>query len=99
MAICHGLRRIIQSFLKLNIGGTLSVNFALKISDLLSGFLSISLGVRILIGTVIGALGSSTLIGFIADLGAVNYALAYGARLPTEGVPYLVVPEKPLKPA
>lgn len=60
-----------------------------KLKELVNGFMPISLGVRILIGTVLGALGSSTLIGFLADLGAVNYALAYGARLPTEGVPYL----------
>lgn len=48
-----------------------------------------SLGLRVLVGSILGALGSSTLIGFLAELGAVNYALAYGARLPTEGVPFL----------
>ena len=61
-----------------------------KLKELISGFMTtVSLGARIVIGTVLGALGSSTLIGFLAELGAVNYALAYGARLPTEGVPFL----------
>lgn len=60
-----------------------------SLNQLVNRFMSVSLGVRILLGTIMGALGSSTLIGFLAELGAVNYALAYGARLPTEGVPYL----------
>lgn len=60
-----------------------------KLKEFVRGFMSISLGVRIIIGTLLGALGSSTAIGFLAELGAVNYAFAYGARLPTEGVPYL----------
>lgn len=57
--------------------------------DFITAFMSISIGVRLLLGAVLAALGSSTLIGFLAELGAVNYALAYGARIPTEGVPYL----------
>ena len=60
-----------------------------KVKDFIPAFISTSLGVRLLVGTLLAALGSSTLIGFLAELGAVNYALAYGARLPTEGVPYL----------
>lgn len=60
-----------------------------KLRLLLKEYLSISLGVRLAIGGVLGAIGSSTVIGFLAEYGAVNYALAYGARLPTEGVPYL----------
>ena len=65
------------------------MHFAEKLKEIVSGILSASLGIRILVGTILGAIGSSTVIGFIADIGAVNYALAYGARLPTEGVPYL----------
>lgn len=60
-----------------------------KVKSFIAAFMSLSLGVRLLLGTLLAALGSSTLIGFLAELGAVNYALAYGARLPTEGVPYL----------
>jgi hypothetical protein len=60
-----------------------------KLRSLASEYLSISLGVRLAIGGILGAIGSSTVIGFIAEYGAVNYTLAYGARLPTEGVPYL----------
>lgn len=60
-----------------------------KLQSLLKAYLSISLGVRLAIGGLLGAIGSSTVIGFFAEYGAVNYALAYGARLPTEGVPYL----------
>lgn len=60
-----------------------------KFRDPVGMFLSMSLGLRVLVGSVLGALGSSTLIGFLAELGAVNYALAHGARLPTEGVPFL----------
>lgn len=60
-----------------------------KLRSLLKEYLSISLGVRLAIGGLLGAIGSSTVIGFLAEYGAVNYALAYGARLPTEGVPYL----------
>lgn len=60
-----------------------------KLKSLISEYLSISLGVRLAIGGILGAIGSSTVIGFLAEYGAVNYALAYGARLPTEGVPYL----------
>jgi len=60
-----------------------------KLRSLASEYLSFSLGVRLAIGGILGAIGSSTVIGFLAEYGAVNYALAYGARLPTEGVPYL----------
>lgn len=48
-----------------------------------------SLGVRLIIGSAIGVLGNSSILGFISELGAVNFALAYGARLPTEGLPFL----------
>jgi hypothetical protein len=65
------------------------MTFLDKAKEVVGSFMSISLGLRIAIGVLLGALGSSTLIGFLAELGAVNYALAYGARLPTEGVPYL----------
>jgi|GEM_PF-3942316 len=60
-----------------------------KLKSFVAAFMSLSLGVRLLLSTLLVALGSSTLIGSLAELGAVNYALAYGARLPTEGVPYL----------
>lgn len=60
-----------------------------KLRSLASEYLSISLGARLAIGGILGAIGSSTVIGFFTEYGAVNYALAYGARLPTEGVPYL----------
>ena len=60
-----------------------------RLRSLANEYLSISLGVRLAIGGLVGAIGSSTVIGFLAEYGAVNYALAYGARLPTEGVPYL----------
>lgn len=60
-----------------------------KLRSLANEYLSVSLGVRLAIGGILGAVGSSTVIGFLAEYGAVNYALAYGARLPTEGVPYL----------
>ena len=60
-----------------------------RLRSLANEYLSVSLGIRLAIGGLLGAIGSSTAIGFIAEYGAVNYALAYGARLPTEGVPYL----------
>lgn len=56
---------------------------------LLEKYITWSLGARITVGALLAAVGSSTVIGLLAELGAVNYALAYGARLPTEGVPYL----------
>lgn len=65
------------------------MQFFEKVKEFVQSFMTISLGVRIVLGALLGALGTSTLIGFLAELGAVNYALAYGARLPTEGVPYL----------
>ena len=60
-----------------------------RIKITLSNLMPASLGARIAIGIVVGSIGSSTVLGFLSELGAINYALAYGARLPTEGVPFL----------
>lgn len=60
-----------------------------RIKQIANGFLTLSLGIRIALGALLGALGSSGILGFIAEYATYNYALAYGVRIPTEGVPYL----------
>lgn len=60
-----------------------------RIRRIADGFSSLSLGIRIAIGALAGALGSSSFLGFIAEYATYNYAMAYGVRVPTEGVPYL----------
>lgn len=60
-----------------------------RIRRLADAFFSLSLGIRIALGSLAGALGSSGFLGFIAEYATYNYALAYGVRVPTEGVPYL----------
>lgn len=60
-----------------------------RLQSLVKKYLSMSLGIRLALGGLSAAIGGSTIMGFLAEYGAVNYALAYGARLPTEGVPYL----------
>lgn len=60
-----------------------------KLKSIAVEVVNLSLGVRLTIGVLLGAIGSSSLIGFVSEYAAVNYALAYGVRLPTEGLPYL----------
>ena len=60
-----------------------------KLKTFANEILSLSLGIRITIGVLLGAIGSSSVIGFLSEYAGVNYALAYGVRLPTEGLPYL----------
>jgi len=60
-----------------------------RIRRIADEFFSLSLGMRIALGALAGALGSSSFLGFVAEYATYNYALAYGVRVPTEGVPYL----------
>src|SRR5262245_49841334 len=62
---------------------------AARTKQLVGSFLDLSLGMRLAIGGLLGALGSSTLLGFFAEYATVNYALANGIRVPTESVPFL----------
>jgi hypothetical protein len=55
----------------------------------ISEFLALSLGIRLTVGVILGAIGSSSIIAFLSEYAGVSYALAQGVRLPTEGVPYL----------
>lgn len=44
---------------------------------------------RVILPLLLGAVGGSTFVGFINRYALYNYAVAYGARLPVERVPYL----------
>lgn len=48
-----------------------------------------SLPIKFLIGAVLGALGGSSLLGVLSEYATYFYAMSYGIRPPTEGVPYL----------
>ena len=49
----------------------------------------LSIWQRLLLGTLLGALGGSTFIGFLNNYAVYNFAYQFGARVPVEGVPYL----------
>jgi hypothetical protein len=48
-----------------------------------------SLPIKFLLGAVLGALGGSSLLGILSEYATYFYAMSYGIRPPTEGVPYL----------
>src|SRR5258706_7448712 len=60
-----------------------------KLKEITLEFFKLSLGIRLTVGVLLGAIGSSSLIGFLSEYAAVSYTLANGVRLPTEGLPYL----------
>lgn len=61
----------------------------LRLKAIATQFVDLSLGIKLLIGSIIGALGGSTFIGFISEYATYYFAYYHGARLPVEGVPYL----------
>jgi hypothetical protein len=52
-------------------------------------FLDRSIWYRLIISAILGALGGSTLVGFLNNYAVYFYAFWHGARVPVEGVPYL----------
>jgi hypothetical protein len=50
---------------------------------------SISLWYKLIIGTILGAIGGSTVVAFLNTYAIYSYSYWYGARIPVEGVPYL----------
>lgn len=62
-----------------------------KVAPVVRYALDLSVGVKLLIGSAVGALGGSTFIGFISEYATYNFAFSHGVRLPVEGVPYLRV--------
>src|SRR5258708_8357018 len=60
-----------------------------KLNEITLEFFKLSLGIRLTVGVLLGAIGSSSVIGFLSEYAAVSYTLANGVRLPTEGLPYL----------
>jgi hypothetical protein len=61
------------------------------LSDAVEGFMNLNFTLRIVVGLVAGALGSSSVIGFFGEYATYNYAIQNGFRLPAEGVPYLKI--------
>lgn len=48
-----------------------------------------SIPVKLVIGAVLGALGSAGLLGYLTEYATYGYAIHFGIRTPLEGVPYL----------
>ncbi|WP_283598641.1 hypothetical protein [Photobacterium phosphoreum] len=66
----------------------------LKIKDIVNvniikKFLSFTLPVKIIIGFMVSALTSASVIGLCNEFAVYNYALTTGFRAPVEGIPYL----------
>lgn len=60
-----------------------------KVSSYIPKALSYSLPLKIAIGFLLTALGSSSVLGFLSELAVYKYALVNGFRVPVEGIPYL----------
>lgn len=60
-----------------------------KASSYIPKALSYSLPLKIAIGFLLTALGSSSVLGFLSELAVYKYALVNGFRVPVEGIPYL----------
>lgn len=50
---------------------------------------SLSIWYKLLVGTILGAIGGSTVVGILNTYAIYSYSYSYGARIPVEGVPYL----------
>jgi len=68
---------------------SLITNFPHMFKLIIGWISNLSLWFKLLLGSLLGALGGSTFVGFINIYAVYNYAYHFGARIPVEGVPYL----------
>ena len=58
--------------------------------------IELSLGVKLVLSSILCAFGGSSFLGFMSEYATYTYTTAYGFRLPTEGIPYLIITVKAL---
>lgn len=62
---------------------------AIKVKDDIKGVISYTLPLKLVLGLLVTAVGSASVLGLLSEFAVYNYALVKGFRVPVEGIPYL----------
>ena len=60
-----------------------------SLTQKMKGVLQWAMPMKLMLGALLGALGSAGLLGYLSEFATYSYAIHYGFRPPVEGIPYL----------